>query len=422
MTGLIPRPLWRGRAIALVGIVLVAFSLRSAVAALSPILDAVEGDVAVPTWVVSLIGAAPPVCFAAFGIVTPALERRFGLERLAVASMVVVTLATVWRSLAGDGATLLVSTALLFAGVGVGNVVLPPLIKKYFPDRVGVMTSLYSSLLAIAAFVPPLVAVPVTDAAGWRFSLGLWAVFALAAIVPWVVQLVVNARGGATPRGPEGARGPEADDVVDEPAPRVLGRLVRLPLAWMLALTFAVSSASVYVNFAWMPQLLVDEAGVSHAAAGALLSLFGAIGLPLSICVPLVITRWQRIGILYVIALVTGLAGVAGMIVAPAAATVLWVVLLGIPQGLFAAVLVLIQVRSRTHEGAVALSGFAQSLGYSVAALVLLAFGALHQVSGQWAPPLVLLGVLFLATVPAGIVVSRPYTIEDEWEKRHGRW
>ncbi|HYP73991.1 MAG TPA: MFS transporter, partial [Microbacterium sp.] len=80
MTGLIPRPLWRGRAIALVGIVLVAFSLRSAVAALSPILDAVEGDVAVPTWVVSLIGAAPPVCFAAFGIVTPALERRFGLE------------------------------------------------------------------------------------------------------------------------------------------------------------------------------------------------------------------------------------------------------------------------------------------------------------------------------------------------------
>jgi hypothetical protein len=73
--------------------VLVAFSLRPAVAALSPILAEVQADFAVPTWVVGLIGTAPPVCFAVFGIVTPTLERRFGLERLAAASMLVVTAA-----------------------------------------------------------------------------------------------------------------------------------------------------------------------------------------------------------------------------------------------------------------------------------------------------------------------------------------
>lgn len=426
-----PRPLslWRGRLLAFTGIVLVAFSLRSAVASLSPILAEIEADFAVPSWILGLIGAAPPVCFAVFGIVTPALERRFGLERLAVAAMVVATGAMVARALASDALALLLGTAVLFAAIGVGNVVLPPLIKKYFPDRVGTMTGLYSSLLAVAAFVPPLVAVPVADAAGWRFSLGMWAVFALAAIVPWVAQLVVDAREraagrAAAARGLDGNGAGDADgaDVeIDEPTPRVLGRLPRIPLAWALAVTFAISSASVYACFAWLPVVLVEMAGVSHAAAGALLSLFGAMGLPWSILVPMAVTRWNRVGVVYVVALVAGVAGVLGMVLAPTAATVLWVVLLGTPQGLFPAVLVMIQRRSRTHEGAVALSSFSQSIGYAIAAIFPLAFAVLHETTGGWQAPLVLLGVLFLFAIPAGYVVTHTRTIEEEWEKRTGR-
>ena len=114
-----PRPLslWRGRLLAFTGIVLVAFSLRSAVASLSPILAEIEADFAVPSWILGLIGAAPPVCFAVFGIVTPALERRFGLERLAVAAMVVATGAMVARALASDALALLLGTAVLFAAI-----------------------------------------------------------------------------------------------------------------------------------------------------------------------------------------------------------------------------------------------------------------------------------------------------------------
>ncbi|WP_448655397.1 MFS transporter [Microbacterium lacticum] len=426
-----PRPLslWRGRLLAFTGIVLVAFSLRSAVASLSPILAEIEADFAVPSWILGLIGAAPPVCFAVFGIVTPALERRFGLERLAVAAMVVATGAMVARALASDALALLLGTAVLFAAIGVGNVVLPPLIKKYFPDRVGTMTGLYSSLLAVAAFVPPLVAVPVADAAGWRFSLGMWAVFALAAIVPWVAQLVVDARERAAGRA-AAARGLDgngagdavgADVEIDEPTPRVLGRLRRIPLAWALAVTFAISSASVYACFVWLPVVLVEMAGVSHAAAGALLSLFGAMGLPWSILVPMAVTRWNRVGVVYVVALVAGVAGVLGMVLAPTAATVLWVVLLGTPQGLFPAVLVMIQRRSRTHEGAVALSSFSQSIGYAIAAIFPLAFAVLQETTGGWQASLVLLGVLFLFAIPAGYVVTHTRTIEEEWEKRTGR-
>lgn len=415
MTAAPTRPLWRGRALAFTGIVLVAFSLRSAVAALSPILAEVNADLHVPTGVVGLIGAAPPICFAVFGIVTPTLERRFGLERLAAASMLVAAAAMIVRALAGDGAVLLIGTVVLFAAVGVGNVVLPPLIKAYFPDRTGMMTALYSSLLAVAAFVPPLVAVPVADAAGWRLSLGMWAAFAVAAIVPWVAMLVRERRSSPLPTT-------GAIDIVEEPAPRVLSRLPRIPLAWALALTFGISSASVYACFAWLPVVLVDLAGVDHAAAGALLSLFGAMGLPWSILVPMAVTRWNRVGVVYGVALVAGVAGVLGMVLAPTAATVLWVILLGTPQGLFPAVLVMIQRRSRTHEGAVALSSFSQSVGYAVAALFPLGFAVLHEATGDWRGALVSLGILFLFTIPAGIIVTRTRTIEDEWERRHGAW
>lgn len=415
MTAAPTRPLWRGRALAFTGIVLVAFSLRSAVAALSPILAEVNADLHVPTGVVGLIGAAPPICFAVFGIVTPTLERRFGLERLAAASMLVAAAAMIVRALAGDGAVLLIGTVVLFAAVGVGNVVLPPLIKAYFPDRTGMMTALYSSLLAIAAFVPPLVAVPVADAAGWRVSLGLWAAFAVAAIVPWVTMLVRARRSSPLPTT-------GAIDIVEEPTPRVLGRLPRIPLAWALALTFAISAASVYACFAWLPVVLVDMTGLDHAAAGALLSLFGAMGLPWSILVPIAVTRWNRVGVVYGVALVAGVARVLGMVLAPTAATVLWVILLGTPQGLFPAVLVMIQRRSRTHEGAVALSSFSQSVGYAVAALFPLGFAVLHEATGDWRGALVSLGILFLFTIPAGIIVTRTRTIEDEWERRHGAW
>jgi CP family cyanate transporter-like MFS transporter len=89
---------------------------------------------------------------------------------------------------------------------------------------------------------------------------------------------------------------------------------------------------------------------------------------------------------------------------------------------LFPAVLVLIQLRSRTHEGSVALSGFAQSVGYGIAALFPLMFAVVHELTGQWQPVLIVFGLLFLATIPTGLIVTRPRTIEDEWEHRHGTW
>jgi len=374
------RPVWQGRTLALLGIALFAFSLRSAVASLSPVVDQIQADISVPAWAIGLIGTAPPVCFALFGILTPQIERRWGLERTSVLALAVVTIGLVARGLAGDATALVLSTALIFAGVGMGNILLPPLF-----------------------------AVPVADAAGWRFSLALWSVFALLAIIPWMTMLLRDRGGSAAP------------DLASA-APGVFRRLWRLPLAWALTVIFLVSSCVAYTSFAWLPTMLIDLAGVTPAEAGGMLSLVAVMGLPASLLVPVLVTRYRALPALVTIAVLAGRGGRAGLLFAPAAAPWAWAALLGVAPLLFPLSLVMISLRSRTHEGTVALSGFVQSVGYAIAATVPLAVGILHDATGDWTGSLILLAGVVAAVIPAAISAVRPRTIEDEWERRHGAW
>jgi len=403
------RPLWQGRALAIIGIVLFAFSLRTAVASLSPLIEHITLDFAMPAGIIGLIGTAPPFCYAVFGILTPLFERRLGLERLTVIALAVATVGMALRGLASDSVALLLGTSLIFAAVGVGNILLPPLVRKYFPDRIGLMTTIYSTTMAIATLTPPLVAVPVADASDWRFSLGMWAVFAAVALIPWIMMLVRERAGAAG-----------AD--IEPPNPRVFGRMWRLPLAWALAVGFLAAGTVAYTSFAWLPQLLVDTAGVTPAAAGALLSLFAAMGLPASLLVPLLVTRYHATRVLFAVAVLTGFTGLAGLLFAPQAAPWLWVALLGLEPLLFPLTLVLLGLRARTHEGSVALSGFVQSIGYGIVALFPVGIGLLHDATDSWTAPLLVLAVVVAAAIPAGVVVARRMTIEDEWERRHGAW
>ena len=410
--------IWRGRALAFGGILLFAFSLRSAVASLSPVVDYIQRDFSLPTVVVGLIGTAPPVCYAIFAMLTPELERRLGLERLSVIAMAVAALGLLARGLAQDSTILLGTTALIFSAVGVGNVVLPPLVRRYFPDRVGLMTALYSLTMALSTLLPPLIAVPVADAAGWRFSLAMWSVFAVAAMVPWIAMLL---RERAAPRANIPAVSTETGSI-EVISPRVLGRMWRLPMAWAIMTVFAVSGVFAYTSFAWMPEILTDRAEVTPAAAGALLSLFAAMGLPASLLVPLLAVRFRAVRALVGISVGGGMAGLAGLLWAPGVVPWLWIALLGFAPLLFPMSLVLLGLRTRSHEGAVALSGFVQSVGYAVAAVFPAGFGILHSVTGSWSGTLIVLAVVLLCAAPAGLVASRQITIEDQWERRHGPW
>ncbi|MGC5224098.1 MFS transporter [Micromonospora sp. DT81.3] len=395
------RPLWRGRALALTGILLVALNLRSAVASLSPLVERIQVDIPISPVALGLLGSAPPVCFAIFGVLTPLLARRVGLERLLVIAIIVLSLSLCLRGTATTAGLLLTATVAIFAGVAVGNVVLPPLVKKYFPDRIGLVTTMYMTAMAFSTFIPPLVAVPVADAVGWRWALAQWGVVAAVAVVPWVA-LLLRARAG------------RADEVHTAAAGPAVRRLWASPMAWAIAVLFTTSSITAYTMFAWAPTMLVRVAGVPAREAGALLSLFAIVGLPLSLFVPLLTAR---LGIVKtIVGVATGglAAGYLGLIFVPDAAPWLWILLIALSQALFPLALVLVNLRTRSHEASVALSGFVQSVGYAIAAAFPIGIGAVVQATGGWTAPLWML----LCTAPiaalAGLVAARPRAIEQD--------
>lgn len=396
-----PRSLWAGRTLALAGIVVVAFNLRTAVASLSPILAELERDVPLAPAVIGFLGMLPPLCYAVFGIVTPLVAKRLGLEVTLIGSILALTIGLAGRGFANDPLALVAASALTFAAIGVGNVLLPPLVKRYFPDRIGLVTTIYVTAMSVSTFVPPLVAVPVAEAAGWRTSLGEWAVVAAISLVPWIALLV-------HPRRQAPAELPE------EVEPGLLRYALRSPLAWSLATAFAVAGFNAYAMFAWLPPILHDIAGVSHVEAGVLLALYAAMGLPAGVVVPILAARYGRARLLVAVSVVCFVAGYLGLLLAPGLATWLWVALVGTGPLLFPLALVLINLRTRTHTGAVALSGFVQSAGYVIVAVGPLVVGVLHDATGGWTwPLLVLLGSAVPAAL-AGLVVARPRFFEDE--------
>ncbi|PPL15558.1 MFS transporter [Microterricola pindariensis] len=404
MTEQTARPLWAGRTLALLGILIVALNLRTAVAALSPIADHIAADIPLSPTALGVLGMLPPVCFALFGIFTPVFTRRIGLEPTLIIALVAIVLGHSVRGLSVSLPMLLLGSAITFAGLGVGNVLLPPLVKKYFPDRIGLMTTLYATALSMSTFLPPLLAVPVADADGWQFSLGMWAVFATIALVPWLI-LAIGHR-------------PDASALPEEAKPQLLVKAWRSSVGWSLMVVFAVSSLNAYAMFAWLPGLLIDSAGLTPGEAGAMLSLYAAMGLPASLVIPLLAARLRHVGILVYVGVAFFLVGYLGLLLVPAQLTWLWVALAGCGPLIFPLSLALINLRTRTHEGAVALSGFVQGGGYTIGAFGPLLVGLLHEVTGGWTVPLLVLMGSAVVCALAGSIVARPHMLEDGHAQR----
>lgn len=419
-------PLWRGRTVALLGIVLAALNLRIAVASVSPILDLVRADIPLSPTQAGLLGTVPVVAFSVFGALTPAVARRLGLEATLVVAMLVSSVGEVARTGTTTAPGFLGWSMVALAGMGMGNVLLPPLVKRYFPDRIGLLTATYSVAMAVSTALPALVAVPAARALGWPAALALWSVVGVLAAVPWVVVLVRRRRARARPakdRAEAGTEEGDGDGQVSGEArasrPAVTGQVWRSPLAWGMALTFALNTANAYALLAWLPQMLV-EAGVSPAAGGRWLAVFALVGAPAAVLAPLLAVRvrnpwWVVAGFVACFAV-----GYLGLLLAPTGPLLAWVALLGLGPGTFPLLLTLINLRTRTSAGSTALSGFTQGLGYALAGVGPVVVGVLYEATGGFtAVYLVLLGSLVVLLLTATLA-CRPAVLEDSWHPGGG--
>jgi CP family cyanate transporter-like MFS transporter len=383
------------RLLVLVGIVVLAFNLRPAAVSVGPVLDEIRNGLAMSSATAGVLTTLPVVAFAGFGALAPMLARTVGLHRVTLVSLVAVVAGLVLRSQTGDVVGFLLLSLLALAGAATANVLLPSLVKLHFPDRIGVVTSIYTTSLALGLTASSVLTVPMSHQLGsWRSGLASWAATAAVAVLPWLLLVRHD-------RAPEASRGRVS-----------LAAVARTRLGWGMALFFGLQSLQAYSVFGWFAQVYRD-AGFSAGTAGLLLGVITGMSIPLSLLLPPLTARLDDQRWLIAVLVVCYMAGYLGLVLAPVPGAWAWAVLIGTGAAVFPVVLTMIGLRARTSEGTAALSGFTQSVGYLMSAVGPLGMGLLYGLTGGWTVPLLVLLGLCVAQLFAGMAVARPSYIED---------
>jgi MFS transporter, CP family, cyanate transporter len=378
------------------GMVLLATNLRPAAAGIGPLLGRIQSDTGLSGFGAGALTTLPVLCFGALAPLAPALSRRLGERSTVAAALAVLLLGLLVRLVPGLG-FLFIGTALAGAAIAVGNVLLPVLVRGNFPDRIGLLTGMYTTALVGFAALAAGVSVPVADAfgGGWRPGLAIWAIPAAIALAVWAPQL----------RRPQRVTRPEGERAVGARA------LLRDPVAWAVTLFFALQSAGFYATLAWLPSVFHSH-GMSTTKSGFLLSLSLLVGLIPALTLPSLAARAhdQRVFVVAIMSCIA--AGWLGVILAPTTVPYVWVVLLGLGQNAaFPLALTLIVLRGGSLANTAGLSTLVQTVGYLVAALGPLAIGAVHDVSDSWTPSLLVLLALVVPQLLIGLAAARNRTV-----------
>jgi CP family cyanate transporter-like MFS transporter len=376
--------------------VLTGLTMRTSVTSVGAVLDDLRAGLHVGSGLAGLITTLPVICFALIGTAAPRIAHHVGEHLLLIASLLLMTVGLVLRALAGTVWLFLLLSVLALSGSAISNVLMPSLVKRHFPSRVGAMTAAYTTAMAIGLTAAAGLSVPIghlTSSDGWRLGLGSWALLSAVAVLPWLPSL----RGD---RPEQGAR---------RGLPAV--RLVHSRTAWALALFFGAQSFQAYIAFGWFATFLRDH-GASAGHAGLLIAFFSALSIPVSIVVPLLAVRGQR-------PLVVALTGCyfsayVGMLVAPIGGAWVWMLLAGTGSGMFPLALTMIGLRSRAAETTGALSAFTQGVGYLFAATGPLLVGVLLGGTDNWSAPFAMLFAVLAVAAGAGWIAAREHYVDDE--------
>jgi CP family cyanate transporter-like MFS transporter len=383
-------------AFALAGILLVAVNLRAAITSLGALLDEVRVGLGLSGALAGVVTTLPALSFAAFGALTPWLTRRFSPARVLVGAMAALAAGEVLRVITHSPIVFVLLSALALARIAVAKVLLPVLVKAYFPARAGRVTGVYTMTLIAGTTAASAASVPIAEAFGsWRVGLGIWAVIAVVAMLPWLRAGL--RRQAPIPRTPAHSR----------------VRPGRTGLGWAMAVYFGAQSLSGYATMGWLAQIFRDS-DYTPTDAGLLLAGVTAVGVPFALLMPALAGRMRDLRPLVLVMSVAMVASYVGLAIAPHGGAMLWVTLLAIGQAAFPLALAMIGMRARTPEGTVALSAFAQSTGYLIAALGPFLVGVLYEATGAWTLPMGFLIVAALVQAVAGVLAARPRYIEDE--------
>jgi CP family cyanate transporter-like MFS transporter len=383
--------------LAVFALLLAAANLRGGIVVVGPLVEQIRASLAISASAFSLLTTLPLLCFGIISLCVPALSRRWSPQVLAIGGLLVISLGVVLR-LADDYGVVLAGTLLLGAAIALLNVLIPGLVKAFFPRKVGLMTGLYSVTLSTGAGLGVYLAVPLLEHFGsWHYPVALWAVLPLLCVLCWLPMLRVKGVG--------------------RPANPIKISLWRDKLAWAITFYMGLQSFYFYSMATWLPKILL-ESGLDAHEAGTATALINLVSIPFNFLVPILAARMANQRPLVLGIFLASFLGITGLWWQPAAAPLLWASLIGVGcGGALSLALSFFVLRAANTAQATALSAMAQSIGYLLAAAGPAALGVMRDVEGAWQGALLLMMALQLLQLGCGWGAARAVNVVPDQHK-----
>ena len=378
-----------------VGMMLVALNLRPALTSVGPILKTIGDSLALSSIGQGVLTTLPVLLLGLAAPIAPRAARKLGMERAVLVALIILGVALIARPYFGASG-LFLGTAVAGGCIGIMSVLLPGIVKRDFPESASLMTGIYTAVLCTGAAVAAGATEPLRMifSGTWEPALAFWAIPAVIAAIAWWLQL----------DGKQVTKAPSAPKK----------SLFKDKLAWQIAFYMGLQSSLAYTVFGWLPTILQDR-GLDPVTAGLALSVSILTQVPMAIAAPWIASHMRDQRFMVVLVMVATLAGLCGSIYAPIEGVWLWVIILGLGQGgSFSIALTLLTVRARDAETAARLSGMAQSVGYTMAALGPLFVGVLHEKFASWNIAGAFLGVIAIGAIVAGLGAGRKLYVLDQ--------
>jgi CP family cyanate transporter-like MFS transporter len=382
------------------GIVFVAANMRAPITAVGPLLDQIRSSLQLNNTLAGMLTTFPLLAFAFFSPLAPGLSRRYGMKAILLWAVVILTFGILLRSWSGS-ISLFLGTALVGIAISICNVLIPSLIKQDFPDRIGIMTGVFSVSMSSFGAVGSGLSFPIAAVLGWPAALRIWAALSILASIAWLPQALREGRRKSIAKTATDA-GRNAAAAADTKI-----NLWKSPLAWQVTFYTGLQSLIFYCLIAWLPDILLQK-GVDPQQAGFMLSSMQITSIPVIFLGSLLAGQKANHRTLVIVSILCYITGFSGMLISDGAVTYVWTALFGIAGGLtFGLTMMYFTLRTRTSQEAAQLSGMAQSVGYLLAAVGPMLFGYLREALDNWRMPVYILIVVASLCLLFGVFAAR---------------
>jgi CP family cyanate transporter-like MFS transporter len=374
----------RSAAVLLTGFVLLSLNTRVPFGQVGPIAPLAGFS----SGLVMLLGALPPLGMGIAAPFVPLILRRAGEDHLLLWASILALAGAAVRSFGLSG--LIVGTCVVSLAIGVINVLVPVYVRRRFVGtRVGPVFGAYALSMGLGSALAAFVAVPMAETTGrWELSIATATITAVLAVVGGIMMLdTCQATGQTTPSTPTQTAGSTTNN------------LARSWLAWSLLCFFGVQTLLFYALLAWLPSIIIDSGGSTSESglAQTLLILGIATG---GLFAPIAGARHSSQTSVVATIIASCTIGLLGIALLPTLSLSVWVPLLGLGLGGGQALpAVLYSHRGKNHRHTAALSAFAQTGGFLVAALGPVLLNAARELAGSWTVPLIALGTVCAANL-----------------------